>query len=103
MPERTLADLMTWNIVEVERRTTLLAAAEVMETARISSLLVREGALMVGIVTERDILRALSANVDGLLAVDQVMSSPVYTADSRMSVHHAYHLLAEKGIRHLLV
>ena len=81
MPERTLADLMTWNIVEVERRTTLLAAAEVMETARISSLLVREGALMVGIVTERDILRALSANVDGLLAVDQVMSSPVYTAD----------------------
>lgn len=103
MSERTLADLMTWNIVEVERTTSLLAAAEVMETARISSLVVVEAGLPVGIITERDILHALASAVAGEQPVERMMSAPVLTADSRLALHHAYHLLAEKGIRHLLV
>jgi diguanylate cyclase (GGDEF)-like protein/PAS domain S-box-containing protein len=103
MSDRTLADLMTWNIVEVDLGTSLLAAAEIMETARISSLLVLEDGQAVGIVTERDILKALAGAVEGGENVARIMSSPVLAADSRLSVHHAYHLLAEQGIRHLLV
>jgi len=103
MPERTLADLMTWNIVKVDRQASLQTAAEVMETARISSLLVSAGEDIVGIVTERDILKALASALGATQTVAQIMSSPVLAADSRLTVHHAYHLLAQKGVRHLMV
>jgi CBS domain-containing protein len=63
MTEHTLAELMTWNIVTVDHDASLERAAEVMATARISSVLVTEYGKPVGIVTEHDILRALEAMV----------------------------------------
>lgn len=59
MSERLLSDLMTWNIVEVGLGATLAQAVEVMASARISSLVVMEQGRAAGIITERDVLRAL--------------------------------------------
>jgi diguanylate cyclase (GGDEF)-like protein/PAS domain S-box-containing protein len=103
MPERSLAQLMTWNIVTVEHDASLARAAEVMELAHISSVLVSELAKPVGIITERDILRALEAKVPREQAVATVMGRPLVSARQTLALHDAYHLMAEKGVRHLLV
>ena len=103
MTDRTLADLMTWNIVSIDLAATLVRATEVMETARISSVLVTELGTPVGIVTERDILCALQAMTPREQTVDAVMSRPLVTATKELSLHDAYHLMASKGVRHLLV
>ncbi|MBI4998992.1 MAG: diguanylate cyclase [Rhodocyclales bacterium] len=103
MTERTLAELMTWNIVTIDQGASLARATEVMETARISSVLVTEFGRPVGIVTERDVLRALEAKLPHHQAVATVMGKPLVCAPKDMSVHDAYHFMAKKGVRHLLV
>ncbi|HJV51285.1 MAG TPA: PAS domain S-box protein [Noviherbaspirillum sp.] len=102
MPGRTLAELMTWNIVTIAPDATLTEAAEVMETARISSVLVAAGE-PVGIVTERDILRALQAQAAAEHPVAAVMGQPLVKAPQTLSMHEAYRLMNEAGVRHLLV
>ncbi|MDD5248149.1 MAG: PAS domain S-box protein [Rhodocyclaceae bacterium] len=103
MPERSLAQLMTWNIVTVEHEASLARAAEIMETARISSVLVMELGKPVGIVTERDILRSFETRVPPQQTVATVMGRPLVTAPENLALHDAYHLMAEHGVRHLLV
>jgi CBS domain-containing protein len=103
MPDRTLAELMTWNIVTVDQDASLARATEVMAMARISSVLVMELGNPVGIVTERDVLRALEAQVPQEQTVGTVMGRPLVSARKDMSLHDAYHFMAQKGVRHLLV
>lgn len=103
MTERTLAELMTWNIVTVPHDANIARAAEVMEMARISSVLVTEYGVPVGIVTERDVLRALEASVPKEQTVATVMGRPLVGAPRDMPLHDAYHFMAKKGVRHLLV
>lgn len=103
MTEHTLAELMTWNIVTVDHDASLERAAEVMATARISSVLVTEYGKPVGIVTEHDILRALEAMVPHGQRVSAVMGKPLVGAPRDMPLHDAYHYMAKKGVRHLLV
>jgi len=103
MRDRTLAQLMTWNIVTVDESASIARAAEVMETARISSVLVSALDKPAGIVTERDILRALEARTPSERSVTTVMGRPLVSARQDMTLHEAYHLMAEKEVRHLLV
>ena len=103
MTERAIAELMTWNIVTLDEHASLARASEIMETAHISSVLVTAGGVPVGIVTERDILRALEAEVAPGEMVSAVMGRPLVGAPQTLSVHEAYHLMAERGVRHLLV
>ena len=77
---------MTWNIVTVEHDASLARAAEVMETARISSVLVVELGKPVGIVTERDILRAFGTRVPQQQTVATVMGHPLETANVSASI-----------------
>ena len=103
MSDRTLADLMTRNIVEVDLGTSLLAAAEIMETARISSLLVLEDGQAVGIVTERDLLRLMCLGTGGGATVRAVMSAPLLTMPADMDCASAQVFMARRDIRHLVL
>lgn len=59
----------------------------------------------VGIVTERDILRKVSASnrLAGGIAVEDIMSSPVMTVNAYDSIETAAALMAEKRIKRLAV
>lgn len=56
-------DLMTWGPVTVEPDAPLARAAAIMFEGRFSSLPVVEAGRLVGIVTERDVLKALAATL----------------------------------------
>ena len=86
-PERTIGD-----------------AAEIMEQAGVGCLAVMEGDQVVGIVTDRDLVRRGMARRLPLDArVDAVMSSPVLTIDAGADVRDAYVIFRTHAVRRLAV
>jgi CBS domain-containing protein len=79
-------------------------ASRAMHAADVGSIGVVKGGELVGIITERDILRAVAADVD--LHTETVaiwMSNPVITYDADMSVDEAALHLLERSQRHMPV
>lgn len=72
---------------------------------RIGALLVTDGSEIVGLVSERDVIRALAA--EGAAALDRpardVMTSPVLTISPHDSVNAAMELMTDRRVRHLPV
>ena len=83
---------------------TVRDAAAIMEGTGVGSLAVVDGTRLVGIVTDRDLVRrALARGMPPDARVDGVMSSPVVTIPSDADLHEAYALLRSKGVRRLAV
>lgn len=83
--------------------TTLVDAAAAMEGSDLGSLAVVEGMDLLGLVTERDIRRAVAAGTDLETAVSAVMSDEPDTFDPDLDVWDAATWIAESGYRHLPV
>ena len=83
--------------------TTLLEAAEAMEQSDLGSLAVVEGMTLLGLVTERDIRRAVARGTDLESPVSQVMSGDPDTFDPDLDVWDAASWIVESGYRHLPV
>ncbi len=83
--------------------TTLLEAATAMEGSDLGSLAVVEGMSLLGLITERDIRRAVADGTDLDTAVSQVMSDEPDTFDPDLDVWDAAAWIAESGYRHLPV
>ncbi|MCX8017582.1 MAG: CBS domain-containing protein, partial [Rhodocyclaceae bacterium] len=103
MPAKRLADIMTWRLVEAPPTESLAAATTRMHHAQISSLLVVAHGKVVGILTERDVLRALHEHTPPDTPIAAVMSQPVVTASQELDYRAGHHIMVEHGIRHLLV
>lgn len=82
---------------------TLLEAAVAMEESDLGSLAVIEGMNLLGLVTERDIRRAVANGTDLETPVSSVMSDDPDTFDPDLDVWDAATWIAESGYRHLPV
>jgi CBS domain-containing protein len=83
---------------------TLRAAAERMWRNQTGSLLVVDDDRLTGIITERDVLRAVALGVDlGAATVDEAMTVEVFTVPPDMSLREAAREMAARWIRHLPV
>jgi len=83
--------------------TTLLEAAGAMEGSDLGSLAVVEGVSLLGLITERDIRRAVANGTDLDSPVSAVMSGDPDTFDPDLDVWDAASWIAESGYRHLPV
>jgi CBS domain-containing protein len=83
--------------------TTLGAAAEVLITRSIGALAVVDGRRLVGIVTDRDLVRAVSAGADVEEPVSDWMTDGPDTVSPDVSISEAADWLLETGYRHLPV
>jgi CBS domain-containing protein len=83
--------------------TTVLEAAVAMEGSDLGSLAVVEGLELVGLVTERDIRRAVAEGIDPGTPVSAVMSGDPDTFDPDLDVWDAAAWITESGYRHLPV
>ena len=83
--------------------TTLLEAAVAMERSDLGSIAVVEGMNLLGLITERDIRRAVANGTDLDTAVSAVMSDDPDTFDPDLDVWDAASWIAESGYRHLPV
>jgi CBS domain-containing protein len=84
---------------------TLQKAAELLARERIGAVLVMDGERMVGILSERDIIRALSANGAEAMGrnLSLVMTKDVHCASPGDSVDQVMAVMTEKRFRHLPV
>jgi CBS domain-containing protein len=83
--------------------TTLGAAAAVLIARSIGALAVVDGRRLVGIVTDRDLVRAVSAGADVEEPVSDWMTDGPDTVSPDVSVSEAADWLLETGYRHLPV
>jgi CBS domain-containing protein len=83
----------------------LKAAIDRMRAKNISSLVVAEGDAVVGIISERDILQALSQHTKSpdVLQVEDAMSHNLITVAPEDNVRHAMRLMTRYRVRHLPV
>lgn len=81
------------------------AIVAALTTRRIGAVLVKEGDRIVGVVSERDVVRGLASHRGDVLALTAkaVMTSPVITIAPSDSVAHAMELMTGRRIRHLPV
>ncbi len=101
---RSLLTFATTKVVSLPVEGTLGEAAEVMSRQHISSIVILDaGERPVGILTERNILRAMQSGHDPETPVEQVMSAPVVTVNASTDETQAYRLCLQENIRHLVV
>jgi len=98
-------DLMTVDVPLTTLNTPVSDAARLMRAADRDSLIVFDLGRAIGIVTERDIIRKITA--EGLDAmhvhVSQIVSAPLVTIHPDKQAREAAALMIEKKIRHLPV
>lgn len=97
-----VAEIMTSAAVTDSTVGTLRGAAESMWRQQTGSLVIVDGTEIVGIVTERDVLRALARGADpDAEPVGSVMTRELITVPSDTPVREAARLMAQNWIRHL--
>jgi CBS domain-containing protein len=94
------------DVAEIAAAAPLSDAVKLLNTRRIGALVVRDAAgVMVGILSERDILRRLETDPVAVLAapVRQAMSAPVITITAEAGIDQLMALMTNHRIRHLPV
>lgn len=99
-PRSTLSALITRPAARVRESCSLAEAAEWMRSGSVSALVVGECA---GIVTERDITRAVAAGCAPTDAVETLMTRHPLTVAATTSTLDAAGLMLNEQVRHLLV
>jgi citrate synthase len=101
---KTVADLMTSPPVSAGATETLEQAGARMSDSRVGSVLVLEGKRLVGILTERDLVRAAAAGADPAAAtVGDWMTPDPDSVGPDVEVVDAWRSLASHGYRHIPV
>ncbi len=102
MPQ--IADVMRPEFVEVAPEDTLGEVAELMNVQNVSAVAVQDSGRLIGILTERDLLKAMAARVHSSEArVRQWMTDDPVTAAADTEVEDAARIMLEQGFRHLPV
>ncbi len=98
----TIADVMSRDLLVVERGISLLDAARQMHDRRVGAVVVLDDGRLVGILTERDVLRAVATERVGLTVGESMTHAPD-TVEQTESTGHAAALMIHGGFRHLPV
>ena len=99
-----LADVMTPDVVTLSSEASVGDAAKVMVRGGFGSVVIVQGRMLLGILTERDVLRAAAAEDDLRAApVERWMTPEPETALPYLDTEEAASLMLSRGFRHLPV
>ena len=97
-------EVMTEQLVTVEPSTSVAAAVTVMGMQRVGAVLVMENAILEGIFTERDLVRALSYDIAAASQpIAQWMTRNPVSVGPETSVERALEIMLNGHFRHLPV
>jgi len=90
---------------EVSPATWVIEAVRLMTSYRVGAIAVTAGPRIVGIFTERDLMRRVVSDGRDPSAthIAEVMTTPVQTVPDAMSVSEAVSLMRQQHIRHLAI
>ena len=95
---KTVGEVMTRGLLELAEATPLIEAAAAMTERRVGSALVVDDGRLIGIVTERDVLRAVGSGQVGAW-----MTRHPETVDADETTQQAAVVMIHGGFRHLPV
>jgi CBS domain-containing protein len=99
-----IGDLAHRHVVSVNPSDTLRRAAQAMTDAKIGMVLVLDGDDLVGVLSERDILRTVAESADpDTTPVSEAMTRDVVTVAPDWEVYEAAAEMAARNFRHLVV
>lgn len=100
----TLGEIVGPNYITVAPEDTLGEVAERMRAQNVGAVIVKDYGRLIGILTERDMLRAMAARVHTSEArVRQWMTEDPITAAPDMTAEDAAEVMLSHGFRHLPV
>ncbi|WP_337863495.1 CBS domain-containing protein [Nitrososphaera sp.] len=98
-------DIMSNKVVAVDADSSVQQVAQEMAKRNVSSVILKDGEKMVGILTERDLVRNVCAK-DALASktpATAIMSAPVQSVNKNSAVEAAAKIMVDSGVRHLAV
>ncbi|MCY0860152.1 MAG: CBS domain-containing protein [Sulfolobaceae archaeon] len=102
--EPKVKGVMTKNVITAKKEATIKELTQVMASKNIGSvIIVDDKGEPIGIVTERDIIKALGRGLGIDTKAEEIMSKPLITVNENTGVHDALQLMILKNIRHLVV
>jgi PAS domain S-box-containing protein len=98
-------DVMSKNVATVDQGCSVISAAKVMSEKNVSCLVVSNKGQLSGIVTETDMLKKAVAGESDFrkVKVEQIMSAPVRSVSSDVSVMEAITIMQTENIRRLVI
>lgn len=103
-PDSPVEHVMVWPVATISPEATMLEVADALSADEIGAVLVLQGGLPVGMVSERDILGHLAAGANSEhLTAGEIMSTDLVTLDPHDSVLTAATHMRDAGVRHLPV
>jgi CBS domain-containing protein len=97
-----ISEIMTKAAETDSAADTLTDACEKMRHAQTSSLLIMDGERLVGIITERDVVKSVAQGLDPKdTRVKDIMTTDIITIGPMATLKEAAEIMATKWIRHL--
>lgn len=102
---KDVEEIMSRDVAGIQSNASIVEAAEIMTSRKISCIVVLDGDEVVGIVTERDLLGRVVAlqKSPEQITIGEVMSTPVASVSADYSVFSSSRIMEKMGIRRLVV
>ncbi len=102
---RDISEIMSRNVAAIGANASVAEAAEVMTSRKISCIVVLDGEVAAGVLTEKDVLKRVVAlkRDPTRVKMRDVMSSPVSSIPASYSVFSAGKMMEEMSVRRLVV
>lgn len=100
----TLASLASREMVTLQSGALLADAVVLMTEKNISSILVTQGSAIVGIITERDLIRFMCSGIEPTkTSLESVMAKRLVHLPETALLDEALFVMEKEGVRHLLI
>jgi len=103
MAEEIVREYMKSSVITVDKNTILYETAKIMTEKNVGSVIVIENGKPVGIITERDIVRAIGKGKKLDTKAEEFMTASLITIKEDSPVTGALALMRQFNIRHLPV
>ncbi|AWR99276.1 CBS domain-containing protein [Metallosphaera hakonensis] len=101
--EEIVKDYMKTEVISVEKGVTLRQVTKIMTEKNVGSVIITEKGKPIGIVTERDVVRAIGSDKNLEDKVDDIMTASLITVREDSPITGALSLMRTYNIRHLPV
>jgi len=98
-----VGQLITKNLATLPSTSTIKEVADKMVMEGVSSIVLKDGEKIAGIVTERDIVNAVHKGIDLNSPALEIATKVLVKIDYNKSVYDAFMLMASNNIRHLVI
>lgn len=96
---------MTPDVRTLDEKETVFSAVQIMTHYNLSCLIITREKKPVGIITDRDIMRRVALEGKDLkkIKVNEVMSSPLISKDTKTKINEIVELMNRYGVRRIVI